>query len=87
MFEYMAAGLPLIASNFPLWKDIISVNNAGLCVDPMSPIEIGEAINYILNNPKEAKKMGENGRKMVIEKYNWDIEKKKLIDLYQELSK
>ena len=53
----------------------------------MSPIEIGEAINYILNNPKEAKKMGENGRKMVIEKYNWDIEKKKLIDLYQELSK
>ena len=87
MFEYMAAGLPLIASNFPLWKDIILENNAGLCVDPMSPIEIGEAINYILNNPKEAKKMGENGRKMVIEKYNWDIEKKKLIDLYQELSK
>ena len=87
MFEYMAAGLPLIASNFPLWKDIILENNAGLCVDPMSPIEIGEAINYILNNPKEAKKMGENGRKMVIEKYNWDIEKKKLIGLYQELSK
>ena len=52
----------------------------------MNPQEIGEAINYLLNHPNEAKKMGENGRKMVIEKYNWDIEKKKLIDLYKDLS-
>ena len=87
IFEYMASGLPVIGSKFPFWEEIITKNNAGLCVDPMSPIAIGEAINYILNNPNEAKIMGENGRKMVIEKYNWDIEKKKLIDLYQELSK
>jgi glycosyltransferase involved in cell wall biosynthesis len=86
MFEYMAAGIPVVASKFPLWESIITKNNAGLCVDPMNPIEIGEAINYILNNPKEAKIMGENGRKMVIEKYNWDIEKKKLINLYKQLS-
>ena len=87
IFEYMASGLPVIGSKFPFWEEIITKNNAGLCVDPMNPIEIGEAINYILNNPKEAKIMGENGRKMVIEKYNWDIEKKKLIELYKDLSK
>jgi glycosyltransferase involved in cell wall biosynthesis len=52
----------------------------------MNPNEIGDAINYILNNPKEAKIMGQNGRKMVIEKYNWDIEKKKLMNLYKQLS-
>ena len=55
IFEYMASGLPVIGSKFPFWEEIITKNNAGLCVDPMSPIAIGEAINYILNNPKEAK--------------------------------
>lgn len=85
MFEYMAAGLPVIASKFPLWESIITENQAGICVDPKNPVAIAEAINYILYHPDEAKNMGENGRKMVIEKYNWDIEKKKLINLYQNL--
>jgi len=87
IFEYMASGLPVIGSKFPLWEQIITDNNAGLCVNPMDPKEIAEAINFLLNNPEEAKKMGENGRRMVVDKYNWDIEKKKLINLYNDLSK
>ena len=85
MFEYMAGGIPVIASNFPLWKTIIEDNNAGICVDPLNPKEISDAINYLISNPEKAKEMGENGKKMVIEKYNWDNEKKKLIDLYKSL--
>ena len=85
MFEYMAGGIPIIASNFPLWKTIIEDNNAGICVDPLNAEEISDAINYLVSNPKKAKEMGENGKKMVIEKYNWDNEKKKLIDLYKSL--
>jgi len=85
MFEYMAGGIPVIASNFPLWKTIIEDNNAGICVDPLKPKEISDAINYLISNPEKAKEMGENGKKMVIEKYNWDNEKKKLIDLYKRL--
>ena len=40
MFEYMAAGLPVIASNFPLWESIINKYNCGICVNPYSAIEI-----------------------------------------------
>ena len=86
LFEYMASGLPVIASHFELWKQIIEVNHTGLCVDPEDPKAIAEAIQYILDHPEEAKKMGENGRRVVVEKYNWDIEKVKLINFYNKLA-
>ena len=85
MFEYMAAGLPVIASNFELWKTIIEENNAGMCVDPLDSKAISSAIQYVLDNPKIASEMGANGKKMVLEKYNWDIEKIKLFNLYKKL--
>jgi len=87
MFEYMSAGLPIISSDFPLWKEIIEGNNCGICVNPLEPKEIADAINYIISNPKEAEKMGQNGKKAVIEKYNWDIEKEKLYKVYEDLVK
>lgn len=86
MFEYMAAGIPVIASDFPLWRSIVSENNCGICVDPKDIGAITNAINFIISNDEEAKKMGDYGRAAVIEKYNWDTEKKKLIELYRQLS-
>jgi glycosyltransferase involved in cell wall biosynthesis len=85
MFEYMSAGLATIASKFPIYKDFIDGNNCGICVNPLNPKEIAEAIEYITTHPKEAEKMGINGKKAVIEKYNWDMEEKKLFQVYKEL--
>ena len=85
MFEYMAGGIPVVASNFPLWEEIITKNDAGICVDPLNTDAISNAINYLIDNPDKAKKMGENGKRMVIEKYNWNQEKLKLIKLYNDL--
>ena len=85
MFEYMAAGIPVISSNFPLWENLIEENKCGICVDPMESKEIERAIKYILDNPEEAKLMGENGKKIVQEKYNWSIEEDKLLKFYSSL--
>lgn len=85
LFEYMSSGIPVIASNFPLWRDIIEVNEAGLCVDPMDPSKIAEAITFIADHPEQARAMGERGRRAVVEIYNWEKEKIKLNALYQEL--
>ena len=85
LFEYMSAGIPVIASNFPLWKTIVEGNECGICVDPTDPSQIAEAMTFLKENPEEAKKMGDNGRKAVLEKYNWKSEEKKLIDLYNTL--
>jgi glycosyltransferase involved in cell wall biosynthesis len=85
MFEYMSAGVPVIASNFPLWKDIIISNECGLCVDPLVPEEIAEAIDYLFDNPDIAKKMGHKGAEAVLNKYNWGIEELKLLELYKKV--
>lgn len=82
MFEYMSAGIPVIASNFPLWREIVEGNGCGLCVDPLDPRAIAMAIDYLIQNPDTAQSMGANGRQAVLQKYNWAVEEQKLLDLY-----
>lgn len=85
MFEYMSAGVPVIGSHFPLWKQIIVGSQCGLCVDPESPEDIASAIDYLVMNPEEAWQMGINGQHAVSEKYNWGIEENKLTHFYSRL--
>ena len=87
MFEYMALGLPVIASNFSEWKQIIENNHCGICIDPQNSDELSRAMKYILNNKDIAKKMGKNGKKIVSERYNWTVEKEKLLNIYRRLDK
>jgi glycosyltransferase involved in cell wall biosynthesis len=83
IFEYMSAGIPVIGSNFPLWREIIEGNNCGICVDPESTDKISAAIKKLVNNPELAKTMGLNGVRAVENKYNWGIEENKLLRIYK----
>lgn len=85
MFEFMAAGLPVVASNFPLWMEILGDAGCGICVDPTKAEEVRNACLYMLDHPEEAQQMGINGKKAVDQFYNWNNEKEKLIDLYRAL--
>ena len=85
MFEYMSAGIPVIASDFPNWKQVIEDNQCGLCVDANNAISIAKAIDYMIENPLEARRMGENGSRMVRTKYNWSYEERKLLDFYKKI--
>jgi glycosyltransferase involved in cell wall biosynthesis len=85
MFEYMAAGIPVVASDFSLWREIVESAGSGLLVDPLDPRAIADAVRYLLDNPKEAEEMGRNGRRAVEERYNWGSEERKLLNLYEEL--
>lgn len=85
MFEYMAAGIPIIASNFPLWKKIIEDNSCGICVNPLDAKDIALAVDYLMSHNQEAIQMGLNGKKAVYEKYNWKNEEEKLIKFYQNI--
>lgn len=86
LFEYMSAGIPVIASDFPLWRKIVEGSKCGLCVDPLDPKAIAKAIDWIIEHPKEAEEMGANGQKAVREHYNWDKEALKLLGAYKTLS-
>lgn len=82
MFEYMSSGIAVIASNFPLWRDIIEGNECGLCIDPHDVTALAAAIDRLVKSPELARRMGENGRKAVLEKYNWSVQARKLTDFY-----
>jgi len=85
MFEYMAAGLPVIASDFPPLRRIIDGAECGLIVDPLNLKAIEKAMRWILDHPAEAEAMGRNGRQAVESTYNWDTEAAKIIGLYNKL--
>lgn len=87
MFEYMSSGIPVIASNFPLWREIIEGSQCGICVDPMNPQAIAHAIDFLVTHPDKAEAMGRNGQRAVYERYNWDQEGRKLIAFYTSLIK
>lgn len=83
LYEYMAAGLPVVASNFKRWRQV--VDGCGLLVNPGSPREIASAIEHLLTHPREAEEMGKRGRAAVERFYNWSTEEAKLLDLYSSL--
>ncbi len=85
LFEYMTLGLPVIVSDFPLYRGIVEKEQCGICVNPESPEEIARAMQWLLDNPDEAETMGKRGRNATLEKYNWDREQSKLLDFYQSL--
>lgn len=82
LFEYMSAGMPVICSDYRLWKEIVEDNNCGICVDPKNSTQIKDAIMTILSDLEIATTMGNNGREIVKKKYNWSSQEKVLIQFY-----
>ena len=85
MFEYMSASLPVIASDFPLWRDIVQRHACGLCVDPSDPAAIAQAIRQVLDDPAAAQAMGQAGREAVHAHYHWPRAEAELLALYRSL--
>jgi glycosyltransferase involved in cell wall biosynthesis len=85
LFEYMICGKPVIASNLSAMGKIVKESECGILVDPTDIDEITEAIIYLIEHQEEAKKMGENGRRAVEDKYNWDEMEKRLLKIYEEI--
>jgi len=86
MFEYMAAGIPVIASDFPLWRRIIESSGCGILVDPLDPESIANAISYLLTHDKEAAAMGRRGRTAIEQHFNWLVEERKLLAFYSSVA-
>ncbi len=87
IFEEMMASLPVICTDFVLWKEFVERYDCGICVDPQNVEQITAAIRELLEHPEKAKRMGENGRRAVKEEFNWAVEEQKLLALYEDILK
>ncbi len=85
LFEYMAAGLPVIVSKFPILKGIIKDFDCGIVVDPTDSRAIAGAIQWILKNPEQARAMGKRGQDAIMSELNWEREEGNLLTIYNRL--
>jgi glycosyltransferase involved in cell wall biosynthesis len=86
MFEYMACGVPVVCSDFPFWTQLVGAADCGVTVDPMDPKAVVKAVEKLCRDPAEARRLGENGRRAILERYNWENEFGKLDALYRRLA-
>jgi hypothetical protein len=85
LLEYMAASIPVIAYDLPLVRPVVEEARCGILVKPQDIEALAGAMAYILDHPVEAEEMGQRGRQAVLERYSWEAEEKKLLDLYAQL--
>lgn len=84
LFEYMAAGRPFIASDFPYWKQALG-DDTGLFVDPTDVDAIAAAMDRLSQDPNRATAMGMNGRRRLESEFTFENEAPKLVSMVEQL--
>ena len=86
IFEYMEAGLPVICTDFEMWKNnIIDKYNCGICVEPGNQEQLKDAITVLVSDHEKAYQMGLNGRNAVLNEFNWVTQEKILLEIYHSI--
>jgi glycosyltransferase involved in cell wall biosynthesis len=85
VLEYMAAGLPTIASRVGGNAELVEDGVTGLLVPPEDSSAIADALLCLLRDPDLSRKMAESGRKVAVENYSFDRLIREVDALYTEL--
>jgi glycosyltransferase involved in cell wall biosynthesis len=85
LFEYMAAGRPFIASDFPAWRRLLDDADCGVFVDPQDMDALRDAIDHLLTHPNETAAMGRRGRKAFEDRFSFESQVARLVDLVEHL--
>ena len=86
LFDYMNLGIPVVATNIPLWETILGEGKCGFTVDPQNTPKIAEIINSLRNDLNLCNQMGKSGNQAIYQKYNWESQRVKLVKLYRQIS-
>lgn len=85
VFEYMACGVPFLASDFAYWRDLFGGLDAGVFVDPDDRGAIARALGELLDDPERCAVLGGNGRRAVEDGFGFENESGKLVALVERL--
>lgn len=85
LFEYMAAGLPVVSTDIPFWRAIVEETQCGIVVDGADAVQLADAVRWLLEHPAEAEAMGERAKRAAEERYDWKSEGRTLLRLYERV--
>jgi glycosyltransferase involved in cell wall biosynthesis len=86
LFQYMAAGIPVVASDLPQVREVVEGAGCGIVVDTTRPAAIAAAIDRLAADPDEARAMGRRGREAVESRFNWSVAAAALLHAYAGLN-
>jgi len=84
LFDYMSAGIPVIASDLPEVKNILMEYNCGMIIPAVTPKIISDAITELKNNKVKLAVLKKNAREAST-KINWEIESEKVKEFYSRV--
>lgn len=82
MFEYMAAGIPVIASDFPVWVDLLDEFDCATFITPDDPQALAEAVRRYADDTELLERHSANARRAAVEAFDWTTEEQTLLDVY-----
>ncbi|MFO1418585.1 MAG: glycosyltransferase [Methylotetracoccus sp.] len=78
MFEYMALGLPVVVSDFPLWKEIVDMHGVGYAVDPTDAPAVVAAVRRLLTDDALYREMSVKAA-YAAQEYSWETEGRRMV--------
>ncbi|MFQ5710334.1 MAG: glycosyltransferase family 4 protein [Candidatus Geothermarchaeales archaeon] len=84
LFEYWGVGKPVVVSRVEAISEIVEDGVNGVLVQPENEVGLAEGVLSILNDRERARSVGENGRKLVEERYNWESLMEREAEIYRE---
>ena len=85
VYESMEAALPVLLPDAPMYRKMLEKYQCGICVNPNDKKAIYEALYYLTTHKNEAYKMGQEGRRAVLQEYSWDREFEKYLVIIQNV--
>jgi len=84
-YEYLASGLPVVCTDYEIWREIVAKYDCGICVNPDSVRDIVDALSYLVANPDRVQQMGVNARRAAVERYNWTTQEEVYLNAFSKL--
>ncbi|MEW6096097.1 MAG: glycosyltransferase [bacterium] len=84
IFEYLMGGVAIAGNDFPEIRKIVG-DSAGKFFDSLAPEDIARVINEMIADENKLEMMKQNARQTALTKYNWEMESRKLLDLYKDI--
>ncbi len=85
LFDYMAAGVPIVASDLPPMRRILEETRAGVLFTPGDSASLASAVVDLLRDGAMRRRLAQNGRRAAAEKYNWREDEKRFLEIFESV--